>query len=354
MIRRPSVAACVFVAFAMSGQAQAQDTGLQPQARTSAGTNLSPAQLDQLVAPVALYPDELLADILTASTYPLEVIDADRWLADPQNAVLSGDELTAALDSRDWDPSVQSLVPFPEVLQLMDMHLDWTEMLGEAFLAQSADVMNAVQRMRQRARSVGNLSSDGEQTVTDQDNTIAISPPADLIYVPQYDPWCAFGGWSDSLSPPFYFGGWSGNCEPAEFGIGFNPGIAWPFPYWGWPYFDWHHHRLLVHPDLYRQFHPGRVLASGLWVYNPQHRGDAVYRNPRNARVFGRTPAQPPNFRSMTNMSSSVISRSARRWDHATLPPLHSAMSRSGGFRPGPGRGAAVMGKAWAGHAPGR
>ncbi len=346
---------CVSATVAVSGAGLTQDVGAPPQPPVSDASRLSTAQIDQLVAPVALYPDPLLADVLTASTYPLEVIDADRWAVDPQNEQLSGDDLTAALDGRNWDPSVRSLVPFPQVLQLMDGHLDWMEMLGEAFLAQPADVMDAVQRLRQRAQRAGNLSSNGEETVTDQDDTIAISPPADLIYVPQYDPWCAFGDWSDPLSPPYYFSNWSGYCEPAEYGVEFNPGIAWPFPFWGWAYFDWHHHRVLMHPDLYRQFHPQHMPKTPTWQHDPQHREGVPYRDPQNARVFGQTAAQRQSFRALMNASSHQMFRSAPpirdgssgQFFHA---PLRRTMPRTGAYRSGPGRVAIPAGRARIAH----
>ena len=127
------------------------------------------------------------------------------------------------------------------MLQLLDGHLEWMEILGEAFLAQQGDVMDAIQRMRARARAAGNLPSNGEETVTDQDGSIAISPPSDMIYVPQYNPWCAFG--DSPLASPFYFGNSTGNCDPADYGVFFGPGIAWPFSFWSWGYFDWHRHQ---------------------------------------------------------------------------------------------------------------
>jgi hypothetical protein len=118
---------------------------------------LTAEQFDQLVAPIALYPDPLIAQILMAATYPLEVVEADRWLQIPANAALRGDALTAALQQLPWDPSIKSLVPFPQLLHMMDANLQWTEQLGDAFLAQQADVMDAVQRLRKRAQAAGAL-----------------------------------------------------------------------------------------------------------------------------------------------------------------------------------------------------
>lgn len=119
----------------------------------------SAAQLDQLVAPIALYPDPLLGPILIAATYPLEVVEAARWLDESGHAKLTGNRLATALQPHDWDPSVKSLVPFPQILQMMDSQLGWMEQLGDAFLAKQGDVMDAVQRLRARARAAGTLYS---------------------------------------------------------------------------------------------------------------------------------------------------------------------------------------------------
>jgi hypothetical protein len=182
------IALCAAAAIAIATGCRAQDGPPPAQQAGSSGSPLTEDQLDQLVAPVALYPDPLLADVLTAATYPLEVVEADRWIAEPGNSSLNGDALTTTLAAEDWDPSVKSLVPFPDVLQMMDAHLDWMESLGEAFLAQPDDVMNAVQQMRRRAQNAGNLNSPADESVSSEDDMIAISPPpSDVIYVPQYD-----------------------------------------------------------------------------------------------------------------------------------------------------------------------
>ncbi len=127
---------------------------------------LGAAQLDQLTAPIALYPESLLGSILAAATYPLEVVEAARWLDDTDHVTLRGDELAAALESQPWDPSVKLLVSFPQVLKMMNSNLEWTEQLGDAFLAQQADVMVSVQRLRQRAAANESLRSTAQQTVS--------------------------------------------------------------------------------------------------------------------------------------------------------------------------------------------
>jgi hypothetical protein len=281
------IALCAAAAIAIATGCRAQDGPPPAQQAGSSGSPLTEDQLDQLVAPVALYPDPLLADVLTAATYPLEVVEADRWIAEPGNSSLNGDALTTTLAAEDWDPSVKSLVPFPDVLQMMDAHLDWMESLGEAFLAQPDDVMNAVQQMRRRAQNAGNLNSPADESVSSEDDMIAISPPpSDVIYVPQYDSWCAFGAWPYPPSAPYYFSPWPGDCLQADDLVSFDAGIAWPFMFWDWGYFDWRHHQLRIHRDRYDHFHPGREPKDDVWRHDPAHRAGVPYTDPRNIRQF--------------------------------------------------------------------
>jgi hypothetical protein len=153
----------------------------------------TPDQLQQLVAPIALYPDALVAQILAASTYPTEVVEADRWMQ--QHPDLKGKELGKEVDKQHWDPSVKALAQFPSVLGNMDKNLSWTSSLGDAYVNQQKDVMGAVQAMRQRAQKAGNLKSTSQQNVTAQGQTIVIEPAdPDVVYVPGYDPWLVYGG----------------------------------------------------------------------------------------------------------------------------------------------------------------
>ena len=182
------------------------------------------AQLDQLLAPVALHPDQLLGQILMASTYPLEVVEAARWVEDPNNARLKGDQLAAALQDKDWDPSVKSLAPFPQILRMMDDRLDWMQKLGDAFLAQQYEVMDSVQRLRRQAEEAGTLQSSPQQTVTTQDQTITVEPAnPNVVYVPVYDPTVVYGAWPYPDYPPCYF--------PPP-GFVFGPPV-WPGFWWG-------------------------------------------------------------------------------------------------------------------------
>src|ERR1700687_4379312 len=153
----------------------------------------TPEELQQLVAPIALYPDSLVAQILAASAFPEQVVEADRWVQ--ANPDLKGDALGQAVDQQPWDPSVKALTAFPSVLGNIDKNLSWTSSLGDAYYNQQQDVMDAVQVMRQRAQEAGNLKTTPQQTVTTQGSTVIIQPSdPTVVYVPAYDPWVVYGG----------------------------------------------------------------------------------------------------------------------------------------------------------------
>jgi len=260
---------------------------------------LSAGQLDRLVAPIALYPDPLVAQILMAASYPLEIVQADRWLQVPANAALKGDALTTALQQQHWDPSVKSLVSFPHLLHMMDTNLDWTEQLGDAFLAQQADVMDAIQRLRRRAKAAGSLASTPQQTISIQEQEITIEPAgSDIVYIPVYNPWCVYGAWPYPAYPPFYFGTWAGYCVPADAILVFGAGIYPLFGYWAWGSFDWRHHHVRIDHNRFQRFHSGHEPPGGIWLHDPTHRHGVPYRDPKNAARFqGPAAAARRDFR---------------------------------------------------------
>ena len=239
---------------AQDTQAPAQDAQAPPY------TQQTPEQLQQLVAPIALYPDSLVAQILAASTFPEQVVEADRWVQ--ANPDLKGDALGKAVDQQPWDPSVKALVAFPSVLGNMDKNLSWASSLGDAYYNQQQDVMDAVQVMRKRAEDSGNLKSTPQQTVATQDSNIDIEPAdPDEVYVPAYDPWLVYGGpvvaWPGWYPyPGIWFGGpylsWG-----LGFGIGWYGGFGWGWGHWG---FDWHNH--------YAMFNHGRYYSGSRTFYN--------------------------------------------------------------------------------------
>jgi hypothetical protein len=214
-------------------------------------TQQPPEQLQQLVAPIALYPDALVAQILAASTFPEQVVEADRWVqAHPD---LKGAALGQAVDQQPWDPSVKALTAFPSVLGNMDKNLSWTSSLGDAYYNQEQDVMDAIQVMRQRAQGAGDLKTTPQQTVMTQGSTIIIQPAdPDVVYVPAYDPWIVYGdpimawpGWYPY--PGIWFGG-PYLSFGSGFGIGFFGGFGWGWPHWG---FDWHNRAVMYNHDRY-------------------------------------------------------------------------------------------------------
>jgi len=202
----------------------------------------TPEQLQQLVAPIALYPDSLVAQILAASTYPEQVVEADRFVQ--SHPGLQGEALGQAVDQQPWDPSVKALTAFPSVLGNMDKNLSWTSTLGDAYYNQEQDVMDAIQVMRQRAEEAGNLRTTPQQTVTAQGSTIIIQPAApDVVYIPAYDPWVVYGGpivaWPGWYPYPGIWYGGPYLSFGIGFGIGFFGGFGWGWHHWG---FDWHNH----------------------------------------------------------------------------------------------------------------
>jgi len=223
-------------------------------------TQQAPEQLQQLVAPIALYPDSLVAQVLAASTFPEQIVEADRWVqAHPD---MKGDALGQAVNQQSWDPSVKALAAFPSVLGNMDKNLAWTSSLGDAYYNQQQDVTDAVQVMRQRAQGAGNLKTTPQQTVTDQDSTIVIQPASpDVVYVPAYDPWMVYGGpimaWPGWYQyPGIWYGGPYLSFGPG-FGIGFFGGFGWGWGNWG---FDWH--------NRYATFNHGRYSSRSSTFYN--------------------------------------------------------------------------------------
>ena len=223
-------------------------------------TQQTPEQLQQLVAPIALYPDSLVAQILAASTFPEQVVEADRFVqAHPD---LKGTDLGNAVDQQPWDPSVKALSAFPSVLGNMDKNLSWTSSLGDAYYNQQKDVMDAVQVMRRKAEEAGNLKTTPQQTVTDQDSDIEIAPTdPDVVYVPAYDPWLVYGypvvawpGWY--AYPGIWFGG-PYLSFGVGFGIGWYGGFGWGWGRWG---FDWHNH--------YAVYDRGRYYSRSRTFYN--------------------------------------------------------------------------------------
>jgi Protein of unknown function (DUF3300) len=286
----------VLVSSFAAAPARAQDAAALPQTQTQTQNqaSFSEAQIEQLVAPIALYPDPLLTQILMASTYPLEVIEAARWSRD--NPALKGQALQEAMQTESWDPSVKALTAVPQTLEMMNDKLDWTQQLGDAFLAQQQDVLDAVQKLRAEARASGNLQSTPQQVVTTEPAPAGVpvssgQPPIviepvnpDVYYVPVYNPSVVYGAWDYPAYPPFY---WSPPGFVASNVVSFATGVAVGAAIWGGC--DWWNHNVIINVNRYNLFNHSNInIANNTWIHNPAHRHDVPYPNASVAQRFGR------------------------------------------------------------------
>ncbi len=289
------------------GQPPAEQAAAQP-----AQQPLGQAQLENLIAPIALYPDDLVAQILTASTYPIEVVQAQRWVADHPN--MQGSALQDAMQQQSWDPSVKGLTAVPQVLSMMNDKLDWTQQLGEAFLAQPNDVSNAIQLLRAKAKANGNLKSSNQLTVGSiaapnpppppappppgaDPAMLPPPPPPDYItiqptdpgmyYVPIYDPALAYGPWPWPAYSPFYWypPGYALGAAVIGFGVGFAVGAAL------WSHYNWAGGGVAINVARYNQFNHTNLAAGrggySNWQFNAAHRGSVGFQNAALRQQYG-------------------------------------------------------------------
>ena len=246
---------------------------------------LPPETLNQLVAPIALYPDSLVAQVLAASTYPAQVASAEQFVNQYQG--VPPDQLGQMADQQPWDPSVKALVAFPQVLSNLNQNMQWTTQLGNAYYNQPQDVMNAVQQMRQRAYDAGNLRSNQQLAVQYEPGAIVIQPAQpEVVYVPYYNPWVVYG----APLPPYgyyhYYGPPAGVVLGVGLAIGFGIGIGiGAFTHFGWGFHnwgpDWHNHTVIYNHNTY--------ISNSVTVVNHGNYG-AFDRNPQ-AREFNHTQA---------------------------------------------------------------
>ena len=294
------VLAALFAGSNLAGQAVWAQTPPPAQAAAADEQPLTQPQLEALLAPIALYPDDLLMQMLMAATYPLEIVQAERWLRQAQNAALRGDALVRALNDQSWDASVKSLVPFPDVLKIMSDKLDWTQQVGDAVLAQQEDVLNAVQVLRGRAQAAGTLKSGAQQTVTVTQNvaapaagstTVVAAPPQIIViepaqpnqvFVPAYNPSVMFGTWPHPGFPPVYY------PPPASWGVGnalltgmaFAAGTAVVGSLWGWARPGWGRGYVDVNVNRVNNINVNRTqITSNRWQHDVSHRQGVAYRN---------------------------------------------------------------------------
>jgi hypothetical protein len=291
------------------------DAGAQAKAEP-----FKPEELEQIVAPIALYPDALLAQVLMASTYPLEIVLAARW--SKEHPDIKGDAVAKAVENETWDPSVKSMVAFPDVLTMMNDKLDWTQKLGDAVLAQRKDVMDAVQRLRVKAKDAGNLKSSKEQTVKTEaapanssapQVIIIESPSPEVVYVPTYNPTVVYGAWPYPAYPPYYYypPGYAAGTALFSFSAGVIVGGAL------WGGFNWGHSDIDINVNRYNSFNRNtninvnnRTNVSNRWEHNSAHRQGVGYRDTATQQRYGRGSNQEAlqareNFRGRDLSSSN-------------------------------------------------
>lgn len=314
-----------------------------------------PEEIEALVAPIALYPDALLAQVLMASTYPLEVVHAARWVK--QNPKLKGDAAVKAVENQPWDVSVKSLVAFPQILGPMNDKLDWTQRLGDAFLAQQQDVFAAVQRLRKQARDAGNLQSNAQQKVSAQpvsagatDTVVRIesADPA-VVYVPAYNPTLVYGAWSSPAYPPAY---WA--PPPAYYpgtalmsGLAFGVGVAATAAIfsdcdWGGGDVDIDYNKVT---NIDRNVDRGKVQGqSGRWQHDPGHRQGVAYRdNATRQKMAGQVPGADQRSQYRGRETEAGASRERRADGAAATNRTAGGTRAAAADRPaGPGPGSSA------------
>jgi hypothetical protein len=287
-----AIALCAVLSFPAGGQSPAPAPvapGASGSAPAAEAAKFTQQELDQLVAPVALYPDALLAQVLMASTYPLEIVQAARWVK--ANPGLKDKALEDALQQQPWDPSVKSLAVFPQVLTMMNEKLDWTQKLGDAFLAQQPEVLATAQALRAKASAQGNLKDSKEQkVVTAQENNttvIKIEPTnPEVVYVPTYNPTVVYGAWPYPAYPPYYYyppGYVAGGAL-----LGFTAGVIVGGALWG--NCNWGRGDVNVNVNRYNSFNRTNI-SNNNWNHNAQHRGAVPYRDQKVSQQYGRGQA---------------------------------------------------------------
>ncbi|MDO9109189.1 MAG: DUF3300 domain-containing protein [Desulfatirhabdiaceae bacterium] len=322
----------------------AQDTGSAPPV-------FRQEELDQMLAPIALYPDSLLIQVLMAATYPLEVVQAARWVE--RNPNLKGEKLAIALDQKYWDPSVKSLVNFPSVLAMMNDKLDWTQDLGDAFLGQKDQVMASIQNLRLRAQAQGTLQTTNEQVVVVQEKTIVIeSVSPQFVYVPAYNPTIVYGTWWYPAYPPYYYyppGYAVASASIVSFGVGVAVGAAWGY---AWGSVNWASNQVYVNPaqnvtinntfntnvvrnnaninvnkNVSNRFNQANINAQNTvnpgqgpseWRHDPTHRKGVAYKDPSVRQQFGQTGTPGADARkSFRGFDQGSLDRPAKQGDRS-------------------------------------
>jgi len=299
---------------------------------------ISQEKLDSLLAPIALYPDQLLTQSLMASTYPLDVVEAARFVKD--NKELKGEALDKAVAEKSWDPSVQSLTAYPQVLEMMNDKLEWTQELGNAFLSDEKRVLQTVQGLRQKAEAAGNLKSNEQQKVVTEQTTIIIEPAKpDVVYVPTYNPTVVYGTWWAPMYPPYYW------PPPAYYypggalvagAIGFGLGIAIANNHWGWATPHWGRGDIDINVNKNNTFINNNKefknkASNGKWDHNPSQRKGVAYGDAKTRDQYRKSdPNAVSSRRDTRGYESGAGTRDAQRPDKGGSAGTRD-MQRGGG-----------------------
>ncbi len=334
----------------------------QTQPPAPRGAAATQQELDQMLAPIAIYPDSLLSQILMASTYPLEVVEAARW--SKANPGLTGQQAVGAVEDRDWDASVKSLAAFPQVLAMMDQQLEWTARLGDVFIAQEPQVMETVQSLRQKAYAAGNLRSTEQAYVVQQGDAFAIEPASpQVVYVPYYDPRVVYGSWWWPAYPPVYWAPWPGYYAYPGYAAGFAWGTGIIV---GAGFFfsscDWRQRHVTVvnvtnvtnitnitvnRQGVVNRPGPGRNVQPVVWQHDPGHRRGVPYHIASLQQRFGGSTqaGQRRDFRWQSPLApasrNSSLNRPEVHGDHLSPNPRRgdgraSRADGRSGFPPSP------------------
>jgi len=318
--------------------AQASAAQTAAPAADTAAVKLTADQLDSLVAPIALYPDPLLSQALVAATYPLELVQAQQWLE--KNKSLKGDALTKAVEKESWDPSVQATVVIPDLLKRLTEDITWTHNLGNAFLEQQDDVMDAVQRLRGKAKAAGKLDTTEQQKVetkvVETKTVIEIQPAStQVVYVPVYSPTVIWGP-PIYPYPPMYYPPYSPGAAWLGFGVGIAVGIGISGG-WGWGC-GWGGGGNNIYINNNNNFHrtnnirTGNINAGNNWNHNPSHRGGAPYSNRSTATKYGGSTRGQASSR-----SGGAGTASANRATPSTQSANRAGTSSAASSRPSGG-----------------
>jgi hypothetical protein len=250
-LRQTLLIFCLFVVAGSVPRVAAQVSSVDASPVPMLNAQPTAKELQQLVAPIALYPDALVAQVLAAATYPDQIVEADRWIQ--QHPDVKGAALARQVDPQPWDPSVKALTAFPSVLGNLDKNLSWTSSLGDAYVNHQQDVMDAVQQMRSRAQNARNLTSTGEQTVREDRDSIVIEPvDPEVVYVPTFDPWIVYGAPIVAWPGWYWYPGLYVQGPDVVFGVGFDVGRFGAYP-WGWHHWapDWQNRAIIFNHNTY-------------------------------------------------------------------------------------------------------